>query len=114
MEIAIHMIESLGANVARNAPLETPEDFFDKRGYSSRPLASKYNSLLHNECSNTISGTVHQARPCLENFFSLFEPRRLRSLEDLVKFNEEHADRELPPGLSFKFRPRILVLTTHP
>ncbi len=55
----------------------------------------------------------------LAAYFALFENIEVRSLKDLVEFNKEHADQELPPGKQRYFpaittlRPTNLI-TEHP
>jgi hypothetical protein len=34
----------------------------------------------------------------LESYFALFDNIKVHSLQDLVQFNKDHADEELPPG----------------
>lgn len=40
---------------------------------------------------------MYQCRPTLEKYLSLFDNPKLRTLEDLIQFNEDHAEEELPP-----------------
>jgi len=45
-----------------------------------------------------MSLTGAKFKTLLESYFTLFDSMKVHTLEDLVQFNKQHADQELPPG----------------
>lgn len=37
----------------------------------------------------------------IERFLGLFDNPKMRTVQDLVQFNKEHASQELPPGMGY-------------
>ena len=51
---------------------------------------------------------VHGYKPTLEKYLADLETSSVRNLQELIKFNEDNADKELPEGL--RSYPRTLVV----
>ncbi|KAJ4263557.1 hypothetical protein NW762_006376 [Fusarium torreyae] len=80
---AMKKLEAAGASVSYNAPLLMPEAVIEK--YETASL-------------NSLQG--HELVFTFERFLALFDNPNLRTLDDLVKFNKEHTELELPPEQS--------------
>ena len=78
-----------GARVVRNIDLVTTPDGFDD-------LVGTYR-----KCCVRLSLTASPGakfKDMMTSYFALFDKIQVHSLEDLVKFNKDHADQELPLG----------------
>ncbi|KAK4197711.1 amidase signature domain-containing protein [Triangularia verruculosa] len=77
---AMKKIDNLGGKVSYNAPLLMPDAIMEKYG------TAKIGALLTHDLAFTF-----------KRFFALFNNPELKSAQDLVDFNNEHANLELPP-----------------
>ncbi|KAJ5157295.1 uncharacterized protein N7482_008395 [Penicillium canariense] len=77
---ALKKVESLGAQVTYNAPL-----------LSLPGITDKYKTVTMGEIGR------HQLAFVISRFLGLFNNPQLRTLQDLVMFNKEHAAEEVPP-----------------
>ncbi|KAF4436967.1 hypothetical protein F53441_13149 [Fusarium austroafricanum] len=77
---AMKKLENAGASVSYNAPLLMPQ-----------AVVEKYKTASFNDLQG------HELKFTFERFLALFDSPKLRTLKDLVEFNNENAKLELPP-----------------
>jgi amidase len=98
---ALEKIESLGAQVTYNARLMSlPEIIKKYKTVTMREIRSKLLRFLQPldlQIIDPIPG--HQLAFVISRFLGLFNNPQLRTLQDQVRFNKEHAAEELPPGM---------------
>ncbi|KAJ2982353.1 hypothetical protein NUW58_g6458 [Xylaria curta] len=103
MSKALDKLEALGVRVARDVPLNSIDEYEQECGIMRAPLTCSYINTVSRSASDNLlklSNAVHQCRPTLEKYLSLFHCSTLQTLDDLIQFNEDHAAEELPPGKS--------------
>ncbi|KPM44909.1 hypothetical protein AK830_g1647 [Neonectria ditissima] len=81
MEEAMKKAEGLGAKVTFNAPLMTIAN-----------IAKSYKTVEQGQIAR------HQLAPIMKKYLSLFDDSAMKTLADIVEFNQRHASIELPPG----------------
>lgn len=116
---ALKKVESLGAQVTYDACLMSLPEITEK--YKTVTIGEIGSELLGSlqpldpEIIDPIPG--HQLAFVISRFLGLFNNPQLRTLQDLVTFNKEHAAEELPLGMNcskfmfFKYSLHTMVQT---
>lgn len=99
---ALKKVESLGAQVTYHASLMSLPEITEK--YKTVTMGEIGSKLRYSHPSNPGNPEIidpiprHQLAFVISRFLGLFNNPQLRTLQDLVTFNKEHAAEELPPG----------------
>ncbi|CAI7583458.1 unnamed protein product [Penicillium palitans] len=98
---ALKKVESLGAQVTYHASLMSLPEITEK--YKTVTMGEIGSKLRYSHPSNPGNPDIidpiprHQLAFVISRFLRLFNNPQLRTLQDLVTFNKEHAAEELPP-----------------
>lgn len=88
------MIESFDqAKVVRNIQLNMTRD--DLSDFDDLLGEHESSRILYFADNFSLGARFNDA---MASYFGLFDNIKVHSLKDLVKFNNDHADQELPPG----------------
>ncbi|KAI0199461.1 amidase signature domain-containing protein [Astrocystis sublimbata] len=80
---AFKTVEKVGAKVTYDAPLLLRKEIMER--YNTVPIGDL---------------GAYELACCFERFFRLFPNSSIRNLKDLIQFNKDHAELELPPNHS--------------
>lgn len=112
---ALKKVEYLGAQVTYDASLMSLPDITEK--YKTVTMGEIGSKLLGSlqpldpEIIDPIPG--HQLAFVISRFLGLFNNPQLRTLQDLVTFNKEHAAEELPLGINCSKVHVLQILTSY-